>query len=513
MPEYLFVFDIGTTGVKAAILTTGGELVGSEYLEYGVLQPQTGWVEQSVHALWQSQCLVSQKLVLNTGIALNKILAVAVSSQRATFVPIDRDEEPLMNYIGWQDQRGIRQTEKIKELIGEQRYYQISGLMVDTTAAVSKILWLKEHQPEIYHKTRYFASTQNVHLRQLGIRDAPCDLPNAAYLGLLDVDRLDWNQELLDALEIRSEKLPRLVPSGRLVGELSKEGAQSLGLLPGIPVVTAGGDLQVAGVGLGITKAGRASVGIGTGGGILTYLDSPVRHSGMGLNCLPHAAAGAWEMEGICLASGASYKWLRDTVFNKGRRSNDEIYDEMGNAASLVPPGAGGILVMPSLAGSGAPNWYPYSKGVILGISLDTDKGALARGFLEGICLEIRWMLEAITSSNIQLDELHIWGGGARSKIWNQIAVDIYGLPAIRMEVDDAGLVGAAICAGVGIGLFKDVQEGAAAMVHPLERYDPNPELHEFYTSRFELFKQTFNALKESGIYKNLPTQRFFYLN
>jgi len=508
MPEYLYAFDIGTSGVKAGALTPDGELIGTTYREYGVSYPGPQWVEQSIPEMWEAQRLASRELIERINMNPKDIAAVAVSSQRATFAPLDKDGRPLTNFIGWQDKRSIQQCERMKELIGAERYYRIAGLPIEPTAAVSKIAWLREHAPDIFESARQFASTQNVHLAQLGVENAPCDLPDAAYMGLLDVDNCVWSDELLDLLEIPAEKMPPLAPSCQLAGQVSPDAARATGLAAGTPVVTAGGDLQCAGLGMGVAAPGYVSVGIGTGGGVLIYLEKPLRHPDMALNCLPHAIPGAWEMEGICLASGAAYKWYRDVLCDEERRTAAGLgidpYDVLNEGASQATGGSGSLIVMPSMVGAGAPNWYPKARGAILGLTLATDKKTLTRAVLEGICLEIRWMLEAAQRLGTDIEEVRIWGGAAKSDLWNQIAADVYGVPAAVTAVPEAGLVGAAICAGVGVGIYGDAQEGAQSMVRVERRCEPNPKLSAVYDEKFDIYKTVYKALVEAGVYERL---------
>jgi sugar (pentulose or hexulose) kinase len=213
-------------------------------------------------------------------------------------------------------------------------------------------------------------------------------------------------------------------------------------------------------------------------------------------------------MEGICLASGAAYKWFRDTLGQLEKASaaalDIEAYDILNAEAAQATPGGGGLLIMPALAGSGAPNWYPKARGVFLGLSLSTDKKQLARAMLEGICLEIRWMLEAAQDLGTAIQEVRIWGGGAKSDLWNQVAADIYGIPAARTAIPEAGLVGAAICAGVGVGIFSSAQEGVHSMVRVERRYEPDPGLRSRYDEMFDLYKTIYRLLKEGGVFERL---------
>ncbi len=508
MPEYICAFDMGTTGVKAGILTPEGRVMSTAYREYTVKFPGRQWVEQSIDEMWQAQCEASHEMFAQSEIDPADIAAAAVSDQRATFAAVDKDERPLTRFIGWQDRRSIEQCEEMKRTIGEQRYYRIAGLPIEPVAAVSKMLWLKENAPEVFEKTDKFVATQCIHLNRLGVEKAPCDLPDAAYMGLLDVDKLQWSEELLNLLGIPGEKMPALVHSGEVVGQISAKAAEATGLAKGTPIVAAGGDHQCSALGVGVAQPGFVSVGIGTGGGVLIYADKPQRHPDLALNCLPHAVQGAWEMEGICLASGAVYKWFRDTLGALEREAASKLdidaYDLLNVEASGSPAGANSLIVLPSFIGAGSPNWYPKARGVVLGLTMETERKHLIRAMLEGICLEIRWVLESVENLGTKLSEVRIWGGAAKSPFWNQIAANIYGVPAAKTEISEAGLVGAAICAGVGIKLFNNAQEGAQAMVQLAERYEPDPKLRLRYNEMFAIYKEAYNALVDAGVFDRI---------
>lgn len=508
MSQLLCAFDLGTNGVKAGLFTPEGQLVGQTYGEYGVDCPHSGWVEQSIERMWQAQCTAIRALLASTGVPPREIAAIGVSSQRATFAPLDAAGRPLAPFIGWQDHRSLQECEWMASRLAARRYYEIAGLPLEPTAAASKILWLKRHNPRLYERAAGFGSTQNVHLSQLGAEQPPCDLANAGYLGLLDIDRLAWSQELLEAFDLPAEKFPKLAPSGQMVGELSGAAAEATGLAAGTPLVLAGGDLQVAGLGMGVAAPGTVSLGIGSGGGVLIYLERPLRHPEMGLNCQPHAIPGTWEMEGICLASGASYKWFRDVLGEPERQIAAERgcdpYDVLNALAAQSEAGAGGLLFLPALAGSGAPNWYPQTRGMILGLTLATERCALVRALLEGICLEIRGMLEAAGGMGTPVNEVRIWGGAAKSAMWNQIAADVYGIPAVRTAIPEAGLAGAAICAGVGVGLYQDMHQGVGCMIRIEERYEPNPARHQIYNELYEIYTLAYQALKNNGVFSQL---------
>ncbi len=508
MPGYFLAYDIGTSGVKAGLVTADGDVLATASREYSSLYPASQWVEQSVDEIWRGQCEASNELLSKCGINPGEIAAVAVSCQRATFVPVDRNEEPLTNYIGWQDKRSIAQCEEMEQKIGTDRYYQIAGLPIEPTAAVSKILWLKEKKPKVFDETYKFYSTQDMHLHQLGVEDAPCDLPDASYMGLLDVNSLQWSRVLLDELEIPKDKMPEVVPSCQVVGQVSKRAAELTGLKAGIPLVTAGGDLQVGALGLGVAKPGVVSMAMGTGAGVIFYLDAPLLHPERAMGCLAHSVPNAWEMEGICLASGGAHKWFRDTLATQEKEAASKLgisaFDILNLEATDVPPGSNGLIVMPCLAGAGAPFWYPKARGAIMGLTLGTTKADLARAMMEGITMELSNIIESARMAGVQVEEVRVFGGASKSGVWNQISANIYGVPVFTSKVRDAGLIGASICAGVGVGTFSSAEEGTEAMVQLEECFEPDPTVHERYQEIAAVYHDAFLALKDAGIYERM---------
>lgn len=512
MADFVCSFDLGTTGVKAGILNTKGDLVASAYREYGIISNEKNRVEQSIDDMWKAQCETSREVLQKSGLNPESIQAIGVSSQRATFAPVDKNYTPLTNFIGWQDQRSVRQCETMIDKIGMDKYYKIAGISIDPIAAVSKILWLKNERPDIFEKTSTFASTQNIHLNILGVENPPCDLAGAAYMGLLDTNGLCWSQELLTLLDIPESKMPPLTESGKSVGTLSKIAADQLGFSPGTPIVTAGGDLQLAGIGMGVISPGYVSVVLGTGAGVLICLDKSLRHPSRSLNCLPHASAGNWEMEGISLAGGGAFKWLRDELGEYeteiATNTNVDPYNVLSKRAEKAPVGSHGLVTLPMILGAGSPNWNPEVRGLLLNLSSRVTKNDIIRSCLEGICFEIYWIIEEAINSGAHLKEARLSGGGAKSPFWNQISADIYGIPTATAVVGDAGLVGAGICAAVGVGLFADIKEGAENMVQIAHKYEPNLKNTAIYREIFEIFKDTYRVLDKNNIYQKMAKLR-----
>jgi len=508
MTGYLCAIDVGTTGVKAALLTPEGELVCRGYREYHVVYPHPQWVEQSVEEVWNALGATMRAMLAQAGIDPRKILAIAISNQRATFVPVDDHSKPLTLYIVWQDLRGAPQCEWMKERIHPADYYAITGLDIGPTASISKILWLKQNQPEIFQKTCKFAFMQDMLLRQLGMKEAVCEHSTASWSGLLDVNKLTWSDDLLSLFDLPRDKLPALVMPGQPVGTVSKEAAEACGLVAGIPLISGGGDGQLSAVGCGVTHPGQVSLVMGTAAAIFTFLATPLKDPTRALYCVAHAVPRSWEMEGSALAAGAVYKWFRDTLghLEKDMAAQLEVdpYELFDREIQRAAPGVQGLLVLPTFMGGGTPTWYPYARGAILGLTLNHTRRDVLRALVEGIFLEIKGMVEAIKALGVDLSSIRVVGGMAKSPVLNQLLANVLGVTVERPAVTDSTLVGAAICATLGCGMFQLADEAAEKMVQLSATYQPDKELSALYNRLFQTYCKAFDLLCKHGIFEDL---------
>jgi len=261
-------------------------------------------------------------------------------------------------------------------------------------------------------------------------------------------------------------------------------------------------------LGSGVARPGLVSIAMGTGAGVIFHLERPLRHPERAMGCLPHGVEGSWEMEGICLASGAAYKWFRDTLGQIEKESASkkaqDAYEILNEEAAQADPGCHGLIVLPSFMGAGAPNWYPKARGAIVGLTLSTGKSELIRAMLEGVCLEVRSVLESAQKVGANIREVHIWGGAAKSASWNQLAANIYGVPVVTTAISDTGLVGAAICAGLGAGLFQDAIDGVQKMVQVERRFEPDLDVHHRYNELFDIYKTVYAALVKADVWERI---------
>ena len=520
--KYVIGIDTGTTGVKAKIYDLSGRIVAEAYSEYECSYPRPGWVDQDVTMLSRANDEVLQRLMQTSGIDPADILSLGMSTQRALHLYVDAQGKVLRNGMGisWQDVRCEEQVDWIKETIGWDRYYSTTGMPPSTVWAAPAIRWVQENEPEVYAATDVIVTTQEYFLRELGARDGWFqDYSNGSVFGLMNIETFDWDDYLLEQFDISRDKLPTLVPSGVQVGTIDANAAHRTGLREGTPLCTGGGDQQCAAIGAGVIKEGLAEVTLGTAGVSIAHLDAPRYDPNQRISCSASAAAGErkWISEGLQAAAASSYRWFRDTIGYVGKEveslGGSNAYEVLDSMVSSTPAGAGGLIYLPYLAGSVAPNFDSYARGTFIGLTFAHDTASMARSVMEGVSLETRDILSKFTEMGVDLEEVRLSGGATKSALWCQIQTDIYGRPTVSLEERECAVLGAAILGAVGAGVFDGMEEAIAAMVRVKSTFEPDSSKGPLYDDAFEIFQESYRALSGAGVYSKLSTFQSKYLS
>ncbi len=456
MATYLCGIDNGTTGTKAMIFSLDGNVVGEDYREYKCEFPKPGWVDQDAEMLLSASCAALKSAIARSGVNPKDIAAMGLSTQRCTMVPVDKECQPVRKAISWQDGRSTSECDWIRDNIGAEKYYDITGLPIIPVWALPAILWIRNNEPEVYERANKFLLMQEFILHRLGAEGYPEDWSNGSLQGLMEIDTFKWSTEILEASGLSLDQLPDLVPSAKMVGRVNKEAAQLTGLADGTPLVSGGGDQQCAGIGAGIIAEGLCEVTIGTAGVSLCFMDKPNRDPAMKMPCSAHAYPGKWECEGLQNAAGASYRWFRDTLAGFeiaiGEHIGTDPYELINKQVSKTPAGSRGLFYIPYLAGASAPNWDPYAKGSFIGLTLAHDYGCMARAVMEGISLETREITPVggtrsipvntriLAATNRNLTE-EVEQGRFREDLYYRLNVVEIALPALTERREDIPLL------------------------------------------------------------------------
>lgn len=500
----VLALDLGTSASKVGLFDLDGTAVSLASREQRLEFPEPGRVEQSPEGTWSLLAdAVGEAL---RSVEPTSVRAIALCSQRGTVVPLTREGTALAPLVVWMDKRGVPWTRWLEETIGNQDYYQVCGHPIVSYTGVSKLLWFQREAPGLFERAAVLGSPQTLALAWLGADDLVCDQSTGTFLFPFDIDGKRWSASLAAAMGFPLDKLPRLVTALTVVGRLREAAAERLGLPPGIPLIAGGGDGQAAGVGSGVTRSGRVMVNVGTGGGVQRFLASPVRDPGSTLNLAAHMDPGAWEMEGHTQASGAALRWFRDQ-FGVPDAAAADSYDRLIAETGATVPGARGLLFLPTFNGSSAPEVDLLARGCLLGLTLAHTRADVIRAVLEGISLELRWMLDAMTKADASDVDIRLVGGGARNPAWNRLHASVLGRPVQTLRSPEATLAGTAMCATVAIGEHSSLDEAAERFVQVREVFEPDPVQADIYKLVYDNYRAAFRSLSGSGIFDRLREQ------
>lgn len=496
--------DVGTTGTKVAAITHDGRILASAYREYGCSYPRPNWVEQDpdelVRAVVDAMAEVASTMRADD---IAQVGGLAVSAQRCCLILLDAAGVPTRPMISWQDNRPTEEAAKLSADIGPERFFGVTGLPPGTTWLITKLLWVRGHEPEVFARSVRAVQLHDYVLSALGAHGYYSDIPDAVFWGAWNTSRRVRTDELFQLVQLDESILPEFAQPGTRVGALSAEVADRTGLRAGVPLVVGAGDQNAAAVGAGIVAPGQVSVSLGTGGMAICAQDHYRTADDQAVMTTNHVKEDLWQLEGYQAGAASVYRWFRDELGERERTdakaAGDDVYDRLNALASSAPPGAHGLITLPYWASATAPRWNPMARGAFVGLSFAHDRAALARSVLEGITMEMRDNLEAIERTGGKISDVRILGGPTRSAFWNQIQADIYGKPVTTLASPDAAVIGAATIAAVGTGEYPSIDDAAAAMVRVGPTYDPDPSTSAIYDDVFAAFRAAYEGLAGSG--------------
>lgn len=503
MAAYLMGIDIGTTGANAMLFDTDGKALGGGYREYPSVYPEEHHVEQEADLLVESAFEVCRQTLRQAAIDPKEVLAVSMSSQRATFGLLDSEDRIIGGrFYGWQDNRALSVLPEIAAKIKAEELYQITGMPLTPTFSLEKLVWIKKHQPERYARTSKVVFPADYVLYHFGADALRTEVTCACCSGMIDVHTLDWSDRILSAFELDRAKFSPLVRPGTVVGKVSRAAAQKSGLLEGTLLVCGTGDQQSAAIGAGVVDHGRASLTLGTAGLLVVGTRQLELAKSPGLMAVSSGRIGLYELEGIQLGAASCYRWIRDTFFHaevSGAPAAANLYERMEQQLHRSRPGANGIVFLPFLSGAGYPLWNPMASGMFAGLRFSHSPADMMRAVIEGVSLESYDMYRQMNQAGVVITSLAVTGGAMESPVWRQTIADIFGMEIHPLEVPNATLVGAAIFAGIGAGVFRDVFEGVTKTVRFAEPVSPIPENVDVYRKRYDTYKHLCASLESRG--------------
>ncbi len=500
----LLGIDLGTSALKAVLVTDQGKVVASARGAYPIHRPRPDRAEQDPSTWWEA--LVRCMGTLRAQGVLDGVRAIGLSGQMHGTVLLDRQGKPLGPAVIWPDRRSVSQVALLGERVGLERLIRIAGSPPATGFMAGTLAWFQEHEPQTWAQVRHVLLPKDFLRLQL-TGEVATDPSDASGTLLLDVGQRTWSQELLAAVGVRPALLPQICPSSQVAGYLTQEAASALGLAPGIPVVTGGGDTACSALAAAAVSPGTLLLTMGTGGQLVLPVDRPRVDAQGRIHTFCHVLEpgvdrAGWYQMGATLAAGMALAWLREQVFGL---SGEDAYARMTSWAQEVPPGAQGLLFLPYLVGERTPHMDPHARGVFLGLTPSHGRGHLVRAVMEGVVLALFDAFQVLAELGAMPRAGILAGGGARNPLWRRMVADIFGLPVRPLQTADQSATGAALLAGAGLGWFDPVDAARQwAVLGPVEVPDPERSaryrtLGAVYRALYPRLRDLFPALAEPG--------------
>jgi len=488
----LIGIDIGTSSTKTVVLSADGRVLAVAGQETTVETPHPGWAEQAPESWIRAVVTTLQRALTDAGVAPASVAGLSFSGQMHGTVCVGADGQPLRPAVIWADQRSGAQVHDLVARLGKARLAAWTGNPLATGFMLASWLWLREHEPETAQATRRLLLPKDyVRYRLTGeIGTEPSD---ASSTSMFNPALRGWSLPLLDELGLAREVLPEVFDSTAVAGGLLPGIAVEVGLPAGTPVVFGGSDQAVQALGNGVVAPGVVSSTIGTGGQLLAPTRCCVVDPELRMHSFCHVRQDLWHVETAMLSAGLSFRWLRDQVLD------GMTYRAMADAAATVPAGADGLLFQPYLAGERTPHMDPRARGSFIGLTRRHGRAHLIRAVMEGVVFGMRQGLELMVALGAPVDEIIGTGGSTRHPLWLQLQADIYNRPIRRTCTTEAAAVGAAMLAGIGTGVFDDVQD---AITRVVRRHDavvlPDSVRVDVYARQYEAFCALYPALVDT---------------
>jgi len=486
----LLGIDIGTSSTKACLLSPSGSVLGIGASEYAISSPQPGWAEQDPETWLDAAVTAIGAALSRAGVAPDAVIGISLSGQMHGTVCMDCAGKPVRPAIIWADQRSGRQVRAVVSQLGLRRLATWTGNPLATGFTLASWLWLKEHERRTVETTRWVLLPKDyVRYRLTGrVTSEPSDASSTSLFSPCD---RAWSRTLLDELDLDPSVLPEVHPTTSVSGGLLPEIAERMGLPTGIPVVQGASDQAAQAVGNGVVGPGVVSSTIGTGGQLLAPVQRCAVDPHLRLHCFCHVSPGLWHLETAMLSAGLSLRWLRDSLLM------GMTYDAMADAAETVAPGAEGLIFLPYLVGERTPYMDPLARGGFVGLTRRHGPEHLIRAVMEGVVFGMRQGLDLMARLGVALDFMVASGGGTRHRLWLQLQADIFGRPVRSTRSEEAAALGAAMLAGVGVGVYADVGDAVARCVTWRDRVVyPMEQFAEIYARRYGNYCDLYPALQ-----------------
>jgi len=490
--DYFLGLDTSTTGSKALIIDERGQVIAVASSPHTIQRPKPLWSEQDPQEWWRAGSASIHTVLNQAGIRGASVRAVGLTGQMHGLVLLDESGSVLRPAILWNDQRTQGQCDEIHARFGRERFIQITGNVALTGFTAPKILWVKENEPAVFAKARHVLLPKDYIRYQLTGQYA-MDKADGAGTVLFDLKLRDWSPELLSVLGIDSSWMPRTFEGPEFTGSVSREAALVTGLEAGTPVAAGGGDQAAQAVGVGAVEPGIVGLTIGTSGVVFATTPSALIEPEGRLHAFCHAVPGLWHFMGVMLSAAGSLQWYRDAL------APNVAFDDLLMEAKSVPAGSEGLQFLPYLSGERTPYPDPLARGAFVGLTLRHGRAHMTRSILEGVSFGLKDSFTLIQNAGLgAVKQVRASGGGTKGKLWRQILASVLEAELVTVNTTEGAAYGAALLAGVGVGIWPNVASACKACITITHSSQPDDSQMQAYRKAYPAYQALYPALKPS---------------
>jgi len=488
--NYFMGIDVSTTGSKALLIDEIGRVVAAASSPHTLTTPRPLWSEQDPAEWWTASVKSIRTVLQQSGIPAEGVATIGLTGQMHGLVLLDENGRVLRPAILWNDQRTQAQCDEIHRRIGREKFIQITGNVALTGFTAPKILWVAEHEPEIYAQARHILLPKDtIRLRLTG--EYAMDKADGAGTVLFDLRRRDWSAEILQALDIPAKWMPATFEGPEITGTVSPEAATQTGLKSGTPVVAGGGDQAAQAVGVGAVEAGIIGLTVGTSGVIFAATPAPLIEPQGRLHAFCHAVPGMWHFMGVMLSAAGSLQWYRDTL------APDMSFDALLEEAESVPAGSEGLFFLPYLSGERTPHPDPQARGAFIGLTVRHGRGHMTRAVLEGVAYGLKDSFTLIQNAGLErIVQVRASGGGTRGELWRKILAAVLESDLVMVNTAEGAAFGAALLAGTGAGVWLDVPSACRKTIQITGQTVPNAMELDIYRQGYAVYRDLYPTLR-----------------
>ncbi|OIK09024.1 gluconokinase [Bacillus sp. MUM 116] len=496
--KYVIGVDIGTTSTKSVLFSANGTVIERHGIEYPLFSPTPATAEQDPEEIFSAVIQTIKTVIKNSKVSPSDILCVSFSSAMHSVIAVDESGKPLTRCITWADNRSAKWTEKIlKELNGHEIYLR-TGTPIHPMSPLSKLLWLKEEEPELFKKTNKFISIKEFIFYKL-FKQFVIDYSIASATGMFNLKSLTWDEEALKVAGVTSDQLSKPVSTTFSITGLDEKMAEELLLPADIPFVVGASDGVLSNLGVNAIEPGVVAVTIGTSGAIRAVTDKPVTDPKGRIFCYA-LTENHWVIGGAVNNGGMIFRWVRDQLgaseVEAAKRLGKDPYELLTEIAEQVNPGSDGLIFHPYMAGERAPLWDSNARGSFFGLGLHHKKEHLIRAVLEGVILNLYTVLLALEELIGEPKSIQATGGFARSELWRQMMADIFNQAVNIPESFESSCLGAAILGLYSLGEISSLNV-VSDMVGGTNHHEPIEANVNMYQEIIPIYIRLSRLLKE----------------